>query len=82
MIDICELIWTDQSPICILNITSLLILVAVSQYFVSKISPACNLKINESPKANLLCFLAIRSTLYKNVLILPNPNHSIVYDFE
>ena len=53
MIDICRLTWIDQSPICILNLTTLLILVGVSQYFVSKISPACNLKIIESPKTNL-----------------------------
>ena len=74
------LTWIDQSPIPTLNITALIILVQVSQYFVSKISPACNLKINESPKTNLFCFLATRSTLHKNVLILPNPNQSIVCD--
>ena len=72
------LTWIDQSPIPTLNITILIILVQVSQYFVSKISPACNLKINESPKTNLFCFLATRSTLHKNVVILPNPNQSIV----
>ena len=69
------LTWIDQSLILILNTTTLQILVQVSQYLVSKISLACNLKINESPKTNLLCFLAIRSTLYKKILFLPNTNY-------
>ena len=63
MIDICGLTWIDPSPNCILNITAQLILVWVSQYFVSKISPAFNLKINESPKTNLFW--------------LPSPNHNV-----
>ena len=78
MINICAITCTDQSLICILNITALLILVWFSQYVVSKISPACNLKIIESPKTNLLCFLAINSTFYKNVMT-PKP---IVWMFE
>ena len=63
MTDICEMTWIDQFPNGILNITTLLILVGVSHYFVSKISPTCNFKINESPKPNLFW--------------LSSPNHSV-----
>ena len=54
----CEMTWIDQFLNCILNITTLLILVGVSHYFISKIPPTCNLKINESPKTNLFWLLS------------------------
>ena len=59
--------WIDQSSIHILNILKCLILVRVSESFASKKFPACNF-MTESPKTNLLCFLAIRSTLEKKIL--------------
>ena len=79
MIDISGLTWIDQFLIHRLNITTHVILVGVSKYFVSKLSRACNLKINESSKTNLLCFLMIESKLYKNV---DSQALAIVYVFE
>ena len=79
MIDISGLTWIDQFLIHRLNITTHVILVEVSKYFVSKLSRACNLKINESSKTNLLCFLMIESKLYKNV---DSQALAIVYVFE
>ena len=76
---------TSLSSVHILiNILTQLILVKVSQYFASKKSPTCNPKMNETPKMDLLYFLAIRSTLEKKkkFQISKRDKHLHIFNFK